>query len=136
MKQAVRANVLSPRWIVSLPKPLRDRVAREQRARDIILLDGDWYFERARDSQIPPLGDWRTWLLLAGRGFGKTRTGAEFVRSRVEAGLARRVALVAPTAADVRQVMVEGESGILAVCSERSQPLYEPSKHRLTWPGA
>ena len=72
--------------------------------------------------------------MLAGRGFGKTRTGAEFVRSRVGARTARRVALVAPTAADARDVMVEGESGLLAISPPWDRPVYEPSKHRLTWP--
>lgn len=83
---------------------------------------------------MPPLGDWRIWLLLAGRGFGKTRSGAEYVRWQVQTGSARRVALVAPTAADARNVMIEGESGLLEVCSSASQPHYEPSLHRLTWP--
>jgi len=92
----------------------------------------DWSFW-ARAEQRPPAGDWRVWLLLAGRGFGKTRTGAELVRARVGAGRARRVALVAPTAADVRDVMVEGESGILAISPENERPVYEPSKRRLTW---
>ena len=73
------------------------------------------------------------WLLLAGRGFGKTRTGAETIRAEVEAGRAKRVALIAPTAADVRQVMVEGESGLLSVHPEWDRPLYEPSKHQITW---
>jgi predicted phage terminase large subunit-like protein len=135
MKQAPHANVSSPRWIASLPKPVRDRAIQALRARDAAILDADvhWYFRQARDSQIPPLGDWRVWLLLAGRGFGKTRSGAEFVRWQVETGLARRVALIAPTAVDVRNVMVEGESGILAVCRSENQPCYEPSLHRLTW---
>lgn len=88
----------------------------------------------ARDTQLPPVGDWRTWLILAGRGFGKTRTGAETVRARVEAGAATRVALVGQTAADVRDVMIEGESGILAVSPPWFEPKYEPSKRRLTWP--
>ena len=88
----------------------------------------------ARPSQLPPPGDWRVWLLLAGRGFGKTRSGAEFVRARVETGLAARIALVGPTAADVRDVMIEGDSGLLAVASHNERPLYEPSKRRLTWP--
>jgi hypothetical protein len=57
---------------------------------------------RARPAQRPPAGDWRTWLVLAGRGFGKTRVGAEWVRHLVETGQARRIALVAPTAADAR----------------------------------
>ena len=93
----------------------------------------DWEFW-ARPNQLPPPGDWRVWLLLAGRGFGKTRSGAEFVRARVQAGLASRVALVGPTAADVRDVMIEGESGLLAVAREDCRPFYEPSKRRLTWP--
>jgi len=74
------------------------------------------------------------WLLLAGRGFGKTRAGAEFVRAQVEAGLAQRIALVAATALDARNVMVEGESGILNIGLTSQRPIYEPSKHRLTWP--
>ena len=88
----------------------------------------------ARPDQLTPPGDWRTWLVLAGRGWGKTRTGAEFVRAEVESGRAKRVALVAPTAADARDVIAEGESGILAVSPPWSEPLYEPSKRRLTWP--
>ena len=69
---------------------------------------------------------------MAGRGFGKTRCGAEWVRAEVKAGR-RRIALVAPTAADARDVMVEGESGILAISPDHERPLYEPSKRRLTW---
>jgi phage terminase large subunit-like protein len=71
--------------------------------------------------------------LLAGRGFGKTRAGAEWTRDQVKRGR-RRLALVAPTAADVRDVIVEGQSGILAVSPNSERPLYEPSKRRLTWP--
>lgn len=87
----------------------------------------------ARPNQLPPDGDWTTWLLLAGRGFGKTRTGAEFVREEVEHERAGRIALVAPTAADARDVMVEGESGILAISPPWNRPKYEPSKRRVTW---
>jgi len=94
----------------------------------------DWRFW-ARPNQLPPPGAWRVWLLLAGRGFGKTRTGAEWVRLQVEQKRARRIALVAPTSADVRDVMIEGESGLLAISPEGSRPRYEPSKRRLTWPG-
>lgn len=71
---------------------------------------------------------------MAGRGFGKTRTGAEWVRGLVESGQAKRIALIAPTAADARDVMVEGESGILACSPPWFRPVYEPSKRRLTWP--
>lgn len=83
---------------------------------------------------MPPDGDWRTWLILAGRGFGKTRTGAEWVREQVEKGICKRIALIAPTAADAREVMVEGESGILNISPPNNRPVYEPSKRRLTWP--
>ena len=88
----------------------------------------------ARDSQIAPPGDWAVWLLMAGRGFGKTRTGAEWVRARVESGRACRIALVARTPADVRDVMIEGDSGLLSVCPPSKRPKYEPTKRRLTWP--
>ncbi len=76
--------------------------------------------------------DWRTWLILAGRGFGKTRAGAEWVRERVAAG-ARYLIIAGPTAGDVRDVMIEGESGLLNVYPPGEAPLYEPSKSRLTW---
>lgn len=89
---------------------------------------------RARANQRPPEGDWRTLLILAGRGFGKTRAACEWVRHQAESGQARRIALVGSTAADVRDVLVEGESGILAVCPPWDRPRYEPSKRRLTWP--
>lgn len=88
----------------------------------------------ARDAQLPPDGDWRTWLILAGRGFGKTRSGAEWTRAQIEAGACGRMALIGPTAADVRDVMVEGESGLLAIAPPWNRPTYEPSKRRLTWP--
>jgi phage terminase large subunit-like protein len=89
----------------------------------------------ARPKQIAPPGDWLVWLILAGRGFGKTRTGAEWVREQVETGKAGRIALVAKDAADVRDVMVEGESGLLAISHpKRNKPVYESSKRRVTWP--
>ena len=88
----------------------------------------------ARGTQVAPEGDWRVWLLIAGRGFGKTRSGAEWVRARIEGGLARRVALVAPTASDAREVMIEGESGLVAIARAGFAPRYEPSRRRLVWP--
>lgn len=92
----------------------------------------DWTFW-ARPDQLAPDGDWRTWLILAGRGWGKSRTGSEWVRKKALSEPCR-IALVGLTAADARDVMVEGESGILAVHPEHERPLYEPSKRRLTWP--
>lgn len=89
----------------------------------------------ARPNQLRPPGDWwQIWLLLAGRGFGKTRTLAEWVCEQAASGQASRIALVAATAADARDVLVEGESGILAVAPPWCRPIYEPSKRRLTWP--
>jgi len=88
----------------------------------------------ARHEQRPPQGAWTTWLYMGGRGAGKTRAGAEWVRARVRNGLGRRIALVASTAADARDVMIEGESGLLAIAPSWDRPLFEPSKRRLTWP--
>jgi phage terminase large subunit-like protein len=119
--------------LASLPKALRDQLVDELSPAEALAVLYEWSFW-ARPSQLPPEGDWRVWLLLAGRGFGKTRTGAELVRSRVAARGARRVALVAPTAGDARGVMVEGESGILAISPQWDRPHWEPSRRRLTWP--
>lgn len=90
----------------------------------------------ARPEQLPPTDDWNVWLVLAGRGFGKTRLASEWVREQAKYTNEgqRRFALVARTAADVRDVIVEGESGIMNVSPPSEKPLYEPSKRRLTWP--
>jgi phage terminase large subunit-like protein len=119
-------------WLASLPEAVRNSLIDALSPAEALALLHDWPFW-ARPNQLPPKGGWRVWLLLAGRGFGKTRTGAELVRARVAARTARRLALVAPTAADARGVMVEGESGILAISPQWDRPQYEPSKHRLTW---
>ena len=81
---------------------------------------------------MSPEGDWHTWLVLAGRGFGKTRSGTEWLREKWQAG-ARRIAIVAETAADARDVLVEGPSGLLAISPRSERPIYEPSKRRVTW---
>ncbi len=88
---------------------------------------------RARLAQRPPAGDWRTWLLLGGRAAGKTRTAAEWVRDEVRRG-ARRIGLVAPTAADYRDTMILGPSGLLTISPPWDRPRFEPSKRSLTWP--
>ena len=87
----------------------------------------------ARPEQSMPEGDWRTWLLLGGRGSGKTRPCAEAVRE-VARDPRAVIALVAPTAADVRQVMIEGESGILSVCPADERPTWQPSVRKLQFP--
>lgn len=99
----------------------------------------NWSFW-GRPKQFAPAGDWATWLILAGRGFGKTRCGAEWIRSLVcgatpmAPGTIKRIALVGETAADCRDVMVEGDSGLLSVHPKDFRPHYEPSKRRVTWP--
>ncbi len=90
----------------------------------------DWPFW-ARDAQLPPPGDWRIWLFLGGRGSGKTRAGAEWIASLIASGRYARVGLIGATHNDARQVMIEGESGLL-----RAAPAarYEPSNNRVLWP--
>lgn len=86
----------------------------------------------ARHTQRPPAWVWDIWLLLAGRGFGKTRTGAEWAIDK--ARHQSRGALIGPTAADTRDILVQGESGILACAPATFRPVYEPSKRKLTYP--
>lgn len=96
-------------------------------------LQYNWAFWARPDQRIPP-GDWKFWLVKGGRGAGKTRTGAETVREKVEKGEWGRVALIAKRAADLRDIMIEGDSGILNISHPNFRPVYEPSKRRLTWP--
>lgn len=93
----------------------------------------DWAF-LARPGQRAPAGDWRIWLMMAGRGFGKTRAGAEWVRGIAEADPAARIALVGATLGEARAVMVEGESGLLAIAPHWARPAYAPALRRLSWP--
>ena len=99
-------------------------------------LQWDWSFWGRPEQQRPQGDDWNIWMYLAGRGAGKTRTASEWVREEAKYTNTgqRRFALVARTAADVRDVIVEGESGIINVTPPSERPLYEPSKRRLTWP--
>lgn len=101
----------------------------------------DWHFW-ARAKQMPPPGDWFCWLITAGRGFGKTRLGAEWVRAAVEgpsplaaaAGAQEHIALVSHTFADGRDVMVEGESGLQCISRPDQRPKFETSRRRIVWP--
>lgn len=89
----------------------------------------------ARPCQRAPEGpDWRVWLILAGRGFGKTRAGAEWVRALAEADGGLRIALVGATYAEARAVMLEGQSGLLGIAPPHNRPQYETSRRRLLWP--
>ena len=118
-------------WLSSLPDRQRTAILAGLTKEDKARLRYDWK-RWARPEQIEPdAGKWRTWLILAGRGFGKTRTGAEWVRTIKETS--GRIALVGETAADVRDVMIEGESGILACSPPWDRPRYMPSKRQLEW---
>jgi phage terminase large subunit-like protein len=119
--------------MLSLPAAQRKAAITSLSKGDVDALLYDWHGLWARPSQLAPPGNWRVWLVMAGRGFGKTRTDAEWVRAEVEAGRRGRIALVGATAADVRDVMIEGESGLLAIEPPWNRPNYEPSKRRLTW---
>ncbi len=88
----------------------------------------------ARPEQLPPTGRWFVWLILAGRGWGKTRTGAETTNGRARQGLFKRGALIGPTASDVRDVMIEGESGIKACSPPGFYPDYKPSRRLIVYP--
>lgn len=93
-----------------------------------------WYWDVwSRRAQVPPRGQWHTWLVLAGRGFGKTRAGAEWVREIARTDPAARIALVAASLGEARRVMVEGESGLLAIAPPGHEPAYESSLRRLSW---
>jgi len=96
-------------------------------------LGQDWDF-LARPAQLAPAGDWRIWLMMAGRGFGKTRAGAEWVRAIAEGDPEARIALVGATLGEARSVMVEGASGVLAVAPWWARPAYAPALRTLTWP--
>ncbi|GAB5488886.1 MAG: terminase family protein [Parasphingorhabdus sp.] len=87
----------------------------------------------ARPDQIAPKGHWATWMIMAGRGFGKTRAGAEWVRSIAEQNGDARFALVGANFAEVRTVMVEGESGLLSIAPSFNRPSWEPSLKRVQW---
>ena len=93
----------------------------------------NWRGFNARPDQIAPDGDWDIWLAMAGRGFGKTRMGAEWIREQVKAG-AKRIALVAETQKDLEEVMIGGDSGILAVCPPDERPTVRYKPVRLTFP--
>lgn len=127
--------------LASLPPETRAAILAELSPAECEALLRDWHF-LARPEQLPPPGDWRTWAYIAGRGAGKTRAGSEWIRGEVRQGVTQ-LGMVAPTAADVRDIMVEGPSGLLSVChagdvrsdgSPMGMPTYEPSKRRVVWP--
>lgn len=123
-----------------LPKNQVDEVFKQLGPKKVEELKHTWSFW-ARDEQLEPEGDWNTWFVNAGRGFGKTRAGVEWVREQVKRG-AKRIAAVAATNSDIERVMVKGESGFLNVCwkgdktykgGKMGYPEWSPTKRTLSW---
>src|SRR5574343_18585 len=121
----------SANWIASQPPQVREKMLDSLTDEELETLKHDWSFW-ARDKQRLPDVPFFLWLVIAGRGFGKTRTGAETVRHWVRDNA--YVNLIGATADDARDIMIEGESGILAICPPNERPVYLPSKRRLEWP--
>lgn len=131
---------LSSGSVNSSPLELFNRLSREEQQTWLASLSAqqkadlayEWDRWQARPQQLPPPEPWRFWLIMAGRGYGKTRVGAEETRKA-----ARRIRfpnIIGATADDARDIMIEGESGILAVCPPHERPTYKASKRQLEWP--
>ena len=126
-------------WIASAPAAIQSEFLEGLGPREVRALP--YLFEFwAHPHQIAPKGDWRTWVIMGGRGAGKTRAGAEWVRSRVEGaaatdpGVCRRAALVGETIDQVREVMIFGESGIMACAPPDRRPAWISGRKMLVWP--
>ena len=113
---------LTPTALEVLPKSL-PRLLQQEALRE-------WSYW-CREDQFEPVGDWRCWVFMGGRGAGKTRAGAEWASELARIGRAGRIALIGPTFHDVREVMIEGHSGMRSLPRER--PVYEASRKRLVW---
>jgi phage terminase large subunit-like protein len=126
-------------YLALLPAPLRQQLIDSQTEAELAARLYTWRFW-ARPSQLPPgspnaaieRDDWLFWLVQAGRGFGKTRTGAETVREWA-ANPKERILMIAPTASDVRETMIEGPSGLMACYPQSRKPDYNPSRHLVTF---
>jgi phage terminase large subunit-like protein len=125
---------ISPAQILaSLDKEEREKLLANLPSEVLAELKYNWRFW-ARPNQIPPEGEWTTWLILAGRGFGKSRCGAEWVGEMAKDHPGCRIAIVGETYKDVRKTMIEGESGILTISHPNFMPEYSPANGQLTWP--
>lgn len=126
------ANLSKAQLFARLPDNERQKLLEQLSPQAQASLAYEWENWHARPNQLPPDSDWRFWLVMAGRGFGKTRIGAEEIRKA-----SRRVQypnMIGATADDARDIMIEGESGILAVCPPWERPTYRASKRLLEWP--
>jgi len=126
-------------WIACADVAIKERFLSDLSEGELMALPFLFEFW-AMDHQFPPDGDWRSWVILGGRGAGKTRAGAEWVRAMVEGprpldgGRASRVALVAETLDQARDVMIFGDSGIMACSPPDRRPKWEATKKRMVWP--
>ncbi len=126
-------------WLASADAAVRERFLNEIGKGGLCVLPFLFEFW-ALPHQLPPEGDWRSWVIMGGRGAGKTRAGAEWVRSMVEGSLpldkgeASRVALVGETFDQVRDVMIFGDSGILQCSPPDRRPVWKASERKLIWP--
>lgn len=120
-------------WLLEASEADRARLANWLTETECAGFDYNWNFW-GRESQQPPPGLWRNWLIMAGRGFGKTRAGSEWVRRIAEENPDARIALVSATLGEARAVMVEGESGIIACTPPDNAPQFDSSLRRLRFP--
>jgi phage terminase large subunit-like protein len=118
--------------IADLPSDIHQKLINAMSEDELLTFNRDWHFW-SLEGQRASVDDWRIWVVMAGRGFGKTRIGAEWVRALAQAAPGARIALVAATLAEARSIMIEGESGILSVCSEKERPRWEASRALLRW---
>lgn len=116
-----------------LPENERKRILAGFSKQELAGLEYDWKFWGRPKQQLPPGTHWNIWILCAGRGFGKTRTGSEAIRRLVDQKQASRIALIGSTAADTRDVMLEGASGLMNVFPPHQRPKFEPSKRKVTF---
>lgn len=129
----VRGHRSQAERLVALPREERERVVASMDDSEIEALLYDWRFW-ARPEQLAPGGKWTTWAIISGRGAGKTRSAGEYFRDEIEQGRAQYPIMIGADAGDVRDVMVEGESGVLKISPPWFRPKYEPSKKRLVYP--
>jgi predicted phage terminase large subunit-like protein len=126
----MRASRWNANWLASKPENDRTAFLRSLTDEEYDLFETDW-LRWARREQLPPKPPWRIWLLMGGRGSGKTRAGAEWIIRGVQSRRMKSIALLGATYHDTRDVMLEGESGLLR-CDPTAK--FESSKMRVTWP--
>ena len=130
-QQQLEKHSLAEQFL-QLPPEVRQQRLDKLTNQQALALRYDWEGWWARPSQILPPGDWVTWLVLAGRGFGKTRTGAETVRKWVKKY--PYVNLIGATTDDAFAIMIDGESGLMAICPKDERPIYKSQRRTLYWP--